>query len=96
MQKLLKELELKRFNLMMIHINNQKIISLIKNSEFHICMKHIDIHHHYIKKVKLISCIQLNYVSMNDMMTDRLTKSFLVVKFIHFINLIDFIVTEMT
>jgi len=52
MQKLLKELELKRFNLMMIYINNQKIISLIKNSEFHVHTKHINIHHHYIKEVE--------------------------------------------
>ncbi len=72
-------------------MNNQKIIALIKNSEFYIRIKHIDIHHHFIRKVKSYRFIHLNYILTNNIVINRLTKSLLTLKFIHFINLINLI-----
>jgi len=72
-------------------MNNQKIIALIKNSEFYIRIKHIDIHHHFIRKVKSHRFIHLNYILTNNIVINRLTKSLLTLKFIHFINLINLI-----
>lgn len=81
MKRLLKELKLKRFDSVTIYMNNQRTISLTKNLEFHVCMKHINIHHHYIREVELMILIYLNYVSTNDMMTDRLTNPLSALKF---------------
>jgi len=91
MKRLLKELGLKRFDSVTICINNQKTISLTKNSEFHACMKHIDIHHHYIREVELTALIYLNYVSTNDMVADELIKPLSALKFTQFVDLINLI-----
>jgi len=91
MQRLLKELELKRFKTVTIQINNQKAIVLIKNSEFYIYMKYIDIHHHFIREVKFCRLIHLNYISINNMIINKLTKSLLRLKFTHFTNLMSLI-----
>ena len=57
MQGLLKELGLKGFDSVVIRMDNQGAIALAKNPEFHACIKHIDIHHHYIREVKLTDII---------------------------------------
>jgi len=72
-------------------MNNQKAIVLIKNSEFHIYIKHIDIHHHFIRKVKSYRLIYLNYVLTSNIVINKLTKSLLILKFIHFMNLMSLI-----
>jgi len=64
---------------------------LIKNFEFHICMKYIDIYHHFIKEVKFCRLIHLNYILINNMIINELTKSFLTLKFTYFTNLINLI-----
>jgi len=91
MKKLLKELELKKFETVMIWINNQKTIALIKNSEFYICIKHIDIHHHFIKEVEFCRLIYLNYILTSNITVNRLTKSLLTLKFTYFTNLMSLI-----
>ncbi len=91
MKELLKELKLKRFDSVTIHMNNQKVTSLTKNLEFHVCMKHINIHHHYIREVESMTLIHLDYVSTNDMAVDRLTKPLSGLKFTHLIDLISLI-----
>jgi len=72
-------------------MNNQKIIVLTKNSEFYAYTKHIDIHHHFIREVKSHRLIYLNYILINDIITDKLTKSLLTLKFTYFINLMSLI-----
>jgi hypothetical protein len=49
--------------MMMIWKNNQKFIKLTKNSEYHIKTKHIDICHHYIRKVEFKISFILNMFS---------------------------------
>jgi len=54
-------------------------------------MKYIDIYHHFIRKVEFYKLIHLNYILTSNIVTDRLTKSLLILKFIHFINFINLI-----
>ncbi len=91
MQRLLKELELKRFRTVTIQMNNQETIVLTKNSEFHVYIKHIDIHHHFIKEVKFHRLIHLNYILTSNIAVNRLTKSLLTLKFTYFTNLMGLI-----
>jgi len=91
MQRLLKELGLKRFETVTIWMDNQEAIALAKNPEFHICMKHIDIHHHFIREVESHRLIHLNYIPTSDMAADRLTKPLSTLKFTHFTNLMGLI-----
>ncbi len=72
-------------------MNNQKAIALIKNFEFHVRTKHIDIHHYFIKEVESHKLIYLDYILTSNIVINRLTKSLLTLKFIHFINFISLI-----
>jgi len=64
---------------------------LIKNSEFYVRMKYIDIYHHFIKEVEFCKLIYLNYILTSNIVINKLTKSLLTLKFIYFINLISLI-----
>ncbi len=72
-------------------MNNQKTIVLTKNSEFYICIKYIDIHHHFIRKIKFYRLIHLNYILTNNITVNRLTKLLLILKFTYFTNLMSLI-----
>ena len=72
-------------------MNKQKAIALIKNSEFYVCMKYINIYHYFIREVKFCRLIHFNYILTNNIVTDRLTKSLLTLKFTHFTNLMSLI-----
>ncbi len=72
-------------------MNNQKAIALIKNSEFYIRMKHINIHHYFIREVKFCRLIHLDYILTNNITVDELTKSLSTLKFTHFTNLMNLI-----
>ena len=72
-------------------MNNQKTIILIKNSEFYVCMKHINIHYYFIKEVKFCRLIHFNYILINNIIVNRLTKSLLILKFTHFTNFMNLI-----
>ncbi len=72
-------------------MNNQKAIALIKNSEFYIKMKYIDIYHHFIREVKFCRLIYLNYIFISNIVINRLIKSLLTLKFTYFINFISLI-----
>jgi hypothetical protein len=68
----------------MIYENNQDIIVLIKNFQFHARTKHIDIQIHFIREKVIEDFIDLTYVSIDQMITDDLTKSLIKHKFIQF------------
>jgi hypothetical protein len=68
----------------MIYENNQNVIVLIKNSQFHARIKHIDIQTHFIKEKMIEEFIDLTYVSINQMIADDLTKSLIKDKFVQF------------
>jgi hypothetical protein len=65
-----------------IYENNQDVIALIKNSQFHARTKHIDIQIHFIKKKVIEEFIDLFYVLINQMIADDLIKSLIRNKFV--------------
>jgi hypothetical protein len=69
---------------MIIYENNQSVIALIKNSQFHARIKHIDIQIHFIKEKVIEEFIDLTYVSIDQMIIDDLTKSLIKNKFVQF------------
>jgi hypothetical protein len=68
----------------MIYENNQDVIALIKNSQFHARTKHIDIQTHFIREKVIEGSIDLAYVSIDQMIVDDLTKLLVRNKFIQF------------
>ncbi len=72
-------------------MNNQKAITLIKNSEFHVKMKYINIYHYFIREIKSCRLIHLNYIFTSNIAVNRLIKSLLTLKFTYFINFISLI-----
>jgi len=72
-------------------MNNQRTIALIKNSEFYVKTKHIDIYHYFIREVKSYRLIHLNYILTSNIIINKLIKSLLTLKFTHFTNLISLI-----
>jgi hypothetical protein len=68
----------------MIYENNQNAIFLIKNSQFHARIKHIDIQTHFIREKVIEEFIDLAYVSIDQMIIDDLTKSLIRNKFVQF------------
>ncbi len=68
----------------MIYENNQNVIVLVKNSQFHARIKHIDIQIHFIKKKVIEEFIDLFYVFIEQMIVDDLIKSSIRDKFVQF------------
>jgi hypothetical protein len=68
----------------MIYEDNQSVIFLVKNSQFHARIKHIDIQIHFIKKKMIEESIDLFYVLIDQMIVDDLTKSLIRDKFVQF------------
>jgi len=60
---------------MVIKVNNQGSIVLMKNSVFHDRLKHIDIQHHYTRDLVRANRIEIKYIPMKDMLADVLTKA---------------------
>ena len=63
-------------------------MQLVKNSEFHIQTKYIDIKYYWICKLIKDSIIKLTYVFTNSMSADELTKLLLLILFINFLHLL--------
>jgi hypothetical protein len=72
------------FQAMMIYENNQNVIVLIKNFQFHARIKHIDIQTHFIREKVIEEFIDLAYVFIDQMIADDLTKSLIKDKFVQF------------
>lgn len=58
-----------------LYIDNQSAIRLIKNPEFHKRTKHIDIRHHFIREKVEQGDIEVKYVPTNYQRADILTKA---------------------
>jgi hypothetical protein len=72
----LVELDFKQEEATIVFINNQKNISLVKNSIYHE-LKHIDIGHHYVRELVQVIEIMLKYCNTNEMSIDLWTKGIL-------------------
>jgi hypothetical protein len=72
------------FQTIMIYENNQNVIVLVKNSQFHARIKHIDIQTHFIKKKVIEEFIDLFYMLIDQMIIDDFIKSLIKDKFVQF------------
>jgi c-di-AMP phosphodiesterase-like protein len=63
----LVELDFKQEESTVVLINNQKNISLVKNSLYHNESKHIDIGHHYVRELVQVTEIMLKYCNTYEM-----------------------------
>jgi hypothetical protein len=70
------------FQAVVIYENNQDVIALIKNFQFHARTKHIDIQIHFIRKKVIEEFIDLFYVFIDQMIDDDLIKSLIRDKFV--------------
>ena len=68
---------------MPIKYDNNSIINLSKNPILHSRTKHIDVRHHFIKDQVLNETIFLDYVSMDNQVTDIFTKPLHEERFCH-------------
>jgi len=59
---------------MTLYCDNQAMLKLAQDDNYHACMKHIDIHYHFICNVVERGLIELQYCPTNDMTVDILTK----------------------
>ena len=57
-----------------LYCNNQSAIVLTKDSHFHACMKHLDIHYHYIRYIIDDGSFMLIYCSTEDITADIFMK----------------------
>jgi hypothetical protein len=64
--------------------DNQSMIALTKDHQYHPRTKHIDIHYHFIRWVVKKGSLRLVYCPTADMITDALTKALPSAKVKHF------------
>ena len=65
-------------------VDNQGSMHLVKNLEYHMRTKHIDIQHHFIREAIEMKKVELMYCLMNGMVADVLTKVLVKVKHEYF------------
>jgi hypothetical protein len=58
-----------------IHLDNISAISITKNDQYHPRTKHINIRYHFIRHAIQDNLIHVDYVPMDDMAMDMLTKA---------------------
>jgi hypothetical protein len=68
----------------MLYCNNQGAITLLKDSVFHACTKHINVHFYFIQQTVDSSALVLKYCSIDKMVTNAFTKSLACVKLSYF------------
>jgi len=59
---------------MTLYCDNQAALKLVRDDNYHACMKHINICYHFIWDVVEWGLIELQYCPMDDMTADILTK----------------------
>jgi len=64
--------------------DNQSAIQLMKDHQYHACMKHIEIHFYFIRYIVEGGSIRLVYCPTDDMTADTLTKALPLTKVKHF------------
>ena len=58
-----------------IYCDNQSAISVSKNDQFHTRMKHIDIHHHFIRDAAKKGLLTVLYFPIAENLADAFTKA---------------------
>ena len=66
---------------LIVHCDNQGMITLTKDNKFHICTKHIEVHYHFICKPVEDGKITVQYILTRNNVSDTFTKLLTKVKF---------------
>ncbi len=74
LQLLLKELQHLKGTPTWLQCDNQFAIKLVQNPVLHACMKHIEIHHHYIREQVDSGQLDVLYVAITKQEVDILIK----------------------
>ena len=74
--------------LVSLKTDNQTVIKLADNSINHLRAKHIDIQYHKMRELILKSYIDLSYISIENMIADKLIKALSLVFFQNFVNML--------
>lgn len=69
-----------------LYMDNQSAIRLVKNPEFHKRSKHIDVRYHFIREKFEEKMFDLKYICTNDMLADIFTKALAAPKFNVFVK----------
>jgi hypothetical protein len=67
-----------------IHWDNMSTIPMTKNSMFHSRTRHIELRHHFIRKLVQEGEIQLEFLNTNEQLPDLFTKVVTSEKFVEF------------
>src|SRR5438876_7358819 len=59
----------------MINSDSESALKVIKNPVFHACIKHFDMHHHFIKNIVAKDELSMRYIPGNENPVDIFTKS---------------------
>jgi len=72
-------------NVVVIQADNNEAMNLARNSEFHACIKHIDIQYHFVCEAVDCHLVDFEFVSIVKQAADGLTKALSAVKFSRFL-----------
>ena len=78
-----------------IYGDNQSLLNLAENPEFHQRTKHIDVKHHFIREHVEKGTIELHYIPTTEMVADGLTKPLTAEKHAKFVDLLRMRVIEL-
>ena len=78
-----------------IYGDNQSLLNLAENPEFHQRTKHIDVKHYFIREHVEKGTIELHYIPTTEIVADRLTKPLTAKKHTKFVDLLRIRVLEL-
>ena len=71
-----------------VYCDSQSAIFLTKDQMFHERMKHIDVRYHFIRDIIACGEVTIRKISTHENPVDMLTKSLLILKFEHCMDLV--------
>jgi hypothetical protein len=84
LRKLLSGLFQEKLETTVIYYDNQRCLKLTENPVFHDRSKHIEIKYHFIRDLVQKGAIKLQYIHIEEHITDILTKPLSFGKFVQF------------
>ena len=91
MRRLLQDFCLQESTPTTLFCDNQSLIKLVKNAEFHQRTKHIDVKFHFIRALQEERIIDVTYINTNAQLADILTKALTGPRFVKLRNEINII-----
>jgi hypothetical protein len=86
LRHILLDLQLQQTMPTPLFCDNQGVIKLAKNPIFHECIKHVEVHCHFIRQLVEDGSIELQYCLTGDQIADILTKALGREKYVKFLD----------